>query len=296
MIDPVSGLAEFSYDPNGTNTFNKSDVNQDGTVDFNDAVVVDDANGQDYSNLGDQVSATMQAPVVGGTIPLNLVLAKQSDGSTVINSSDVAVVDSQLTGVGTTNWYGYNLQKTGPSTITFARTGGAVNVYSGASFEISNGMVQIGGSVDPFSGTGATAGNHVSVVVNNSATLQFTPNAAVSEVAGLSIGSSSVVDLTNNELKIDYAPGTQASADATVRSYLINGYNHGAWNGVGGISSSTAALPANSSFALGYADGADGVVAGLSSGQIEVRYTLYGDANLDGVVNGDDFTILAGPG
>ncbi|HEY1922662.1 MAG TPA: dockerin type I domain-containing protein, partial [Tepidisphaeraceae bacterium] len=294
VFDPVSGLAEFSYDPNGTNTFNKSDVNQDGVVDMNDAVVVDDANGKDFSNLGDQVGATMPAPVIGGTIPLNLVMAKQSDGSTVIGSSDVAVVNTQLTGTGTTNWYGYNLQKTGPSTITFARTGGAVNVSAGAAFEISNGIVQVGGSVDPFSGTGTTTGNHVSVAVDSGAKLQFTPNAAVSEIAGLSVTGSSVVDLTNNELKIDYAPGTQASADATIRSYLINGFNGGAWNGVGGINSSTAALPANSSFALGYADGADGVVSGLSSGQIEVKFTRYGDANLDGVVSGVDFTILVG--
>jgi hypothetical protein len=46
-------------------------------------------------------------------------------------------------------------------------------------------------------------------------------------------------------------------------------------------------------YALGYADGADGVVTGLSSGQIEIKYTLLGDANLDGVVNGSDFSILA---
>jgi hypothetical protein len=32
---------------------------------------------------------------------------------------------------------------------------------------------------------------------------------------------------------------------------------------------------------------------GLSSGQIEIKYTLLGDANLDGVVNGADFSILA---
>ena len=35
------------------------------------------------------------------------------------------------------------------------------------------------------------------------------------------------------------------------------------------------------------------MVAGLSSGQIEIKYTLLGDANLDGVVNGTDFSILA---
>ncbi|MGA2442811.1 MAG: PEP-CTERM sorting domain-containing protein, partial [Tepidisphaeraceae bacterium] len=46
-------------------------------------------------------------------------------------------------------------------------------------------------------------------------------------------------------------------------------------------------------YGLGYADGADGIVTGLSSGQIEVKYTLLGDANLDSLVNAADFTILA---
>ena len=44
---------------------------------------------------------------------------------------------------------------------------------------------------------------------------------------------------------------------------------------------------------MGYADGADHIVTGLSSGQIEIKYTLLGDANLDGIVNAADFTILA---
>ena len=35
------------------------------------------------------------------------------------------------------------------------------------------------------------------------------------------------------------------------------------------------------------------MVAGLSSGQIEIKYTLLGDADLDGSVTGSDFTILA---
>jgi hypothetical protein len=45
---------------------------------------------------------------------------------------------------------------------------------------------------------------------------------------------------------------------------------------------------------LGYADSADaGNPANLSSGTIEMKYTLLGDANLDGVVNAVDFGILA---
>jgi hypothetical protein len=294
--DPITGLEQYTYDPTGTNAFNKSDVNRDGVVDLNDAVLVDDYNGQTYENQTESLAAVAPTPVTGVTEQISLVAVQQVDGESAIGSADVGVVNTALTGVGTTNWYGYNLQKAGPGTITFARTGGAVNVYTGASFEVSSGTVQIGGTVDPFSGTGATAGHHVALAIDHGATVQFlnSTNAAGSEIGGLSIDSTSVLDLTNNILKVDYTPDTQASADATIRSYLINGRNGGAWNGVGGISSSTAALPANSHYALGYADGADNIVAGLSSGQIEIRYTLLGDADLDGAVTGSDFTALVG--
>ena len=57
---------------------------------------------------------------------------------------------------------------------------------------------------------------------------------------------------------------------------------------------STTAQTNSGSYGIGYADAADpGNPAGLSSGQIELAYTLLGDANLDGAVNGSDFAILA---
>ena len=48
--------------------------------------------------------------------------------------------------------------------------------------------------------------------------------------------------------------------------------------------------PAALAMAIGYADGADRHVAGLPSGEIEIMFTLLGDANLDGTVNAEDFT------
>ena len=106
--------------------------------------------------------------------------------------------------------------------------------------------------------------------------------------------------MNNNHIIISYLPGTQAAADATIRGYLISGYAGGAWNGPGLDSSAANALfvSGNKHYGLGYADGADmngssPLVVGLGAGNIEVKYTLYGDANLDGVVNGTDFGILA---
>jgi hypothetical protein len=292
--DPITGLEQYTYDPTGTNAFNKSDVNRDGTVDFNDAVLVDEYNGWSYENQTQSLAAIAPTPVTGVTEQISLVAVQQVDGESAIGAADVAVVNSALTGAGTTNWYGYNLQKTGPGTITWARTGGAVNVYSGASFEVSNGTVQVGGSIDPFSGTGATAGNHVALAVDHGAKVQFLPNAAHSEIAGLAIDSTSQVDLGNNQVIVDYT-GSSSTADATIRQYLINGRNGGAWNGVGGINTSgSTGSGVDPGYALGYADGAEGVVSGITSGQIEVRYTLLGDALLNGSVTGNDFTILIG--
>jgi beta-glucanase (GH16 family) len=96
------------------------------------------------------------------------------------------------------------------------------------------------------------------------------------------------VDVSYYSMIIHYGAGSDPIS--TIRSYLISGNDDNTWDG-SGITSSAA--PYLSGFAVGYADGADGVVPGLPSGQIEVKWTLYGDANLDGVVNGTDFGILA---
>jgi hypothetical protein len=105
-----------------------------------------------------------------------------------------------------------------------------------------------------------------------------------------SLANSGTLDLQNNTLLINY--GNSADPIASIRAELISGYDGGTWNGPG-INSAAAQIPANTPFyGLGYADGVDGVVTGLSSGLIEVKYTLLGDANLDGVVNGEDFTML----
>jgi hypothetical protein len=106
-------------------------------------------------------------------------------------------------------------------------------------------------------------------------------------LTSLSITGNGVLDLNNNHIIITYGSSDPIT---TIAGYIQSGYNGGGWNGPG-IDSSAAAI--HPGYALGYADGADGVVAGLSSGQIEVMYTLLGDANLDGLVNSADFNILA---
>jgi hypothetical protein len=100
------------------------------------------------------------------------------------------------------------------------------------------------------------------------------------------------LDLTNNHLVIDY---TGASPLAAVRRYLVSGHAGGSWTGTG-IRSSGA-----SQRALGYAEasnflGASGGVFGdvfADSTSVIIRYTRYGDADLNGTVNSDDFNLFA---
>jgi len=112
-------------------------------------------------------------------------------------------------------------------------------------------------------------------------------------VASLTLQGTASLDVTNSTLFIDYA----GSADplATIQSYIVSGYNGGTWNGHGIFSSSVAAAnTAGGEYGIGYADGADGIVTGLSSGQIEIMPTLLGDAALTGTVAFGDFQLLAG--
>ncbi|HUB23964.1 MAG TPA: PEP-CTERM sorting domain-containing protein [Tepidisphaeraceae bacterium] len=293
-------IVYYTYDPEGTNAFNSADVNRDGVVDFNDAVLVDQYNGQSYTNLADQEAATEPTPVTGAPEPISLVLVQQIDNEAAIGSADLGVINNNLTGTGNANWYGYNLQKTGPGAIVWGRTGGTVTVYPGASFEISSGIVQVGGTLDPFSdnnaaGATTTVGNHVAVAVDSGATLQFTQVGGTSTVASLSVDTStgSSVDVGSTTLNVLY--GTGSDPINSIVSYLTDGFNGGSWTGAG-ISSSTVAT-ANSTqkkliYAVGYADGADGLTS-VPSGEIEILPTLAGDAKLQGNVVFGDFQILA---
>lgn len=80
-----------------------------------------------------------------------------------------------------------------------------------------------------------------------------------------------------------------------IQQYLRTGYNGGAWNGTGtaGVITSAAAA-ANPKYAIGYADSADGTGINPNANTVELKYTLSGDANLDGSVNGADLSRLLG--
>jgi hypothetical protein len=102
-------------------------------------------------------------------------------------------------------------------------------------------------------------------------------------------GVTGNVDLTDNNLYVDYGSGTDPISQ--IQSWLAGGYNSGSWTGSGIVSSNAAG--SSGTFTVGYADGSDGVVWGLPAGMIQVMYTINGDANLDGAANGSDLGIVS---
>ena len=108
-------------------------------------------------------------------------------------------------------------------------------------------------------------------------------------LGGLNVASTGRLDIADNEVFLKYSA---ADPIGSITAWIHSGYNAGAWTGVGILS--TTAQTTGASYGIGYADSADsGNPAGLSAGTIEIKYTLLGDANLNGVVDGTDLGIVA---
>lgn len=172
-----------------------------------------------------------------------------------------------------------NLFTDGTSTTSI----GTGNTNNGALNVTGGGAASVGG----LNGAGSlTVGDGTS-----STLLQLSHESGASSVGSLTINANSTLDITNNHIFINYGSGSDPMS--TIYSYLKSGFNGNHWNGPGIVSSTAQSPTSGHYYGIGFSDGQDGVVSGLSSGQIELKYTLLGDANLDGVVNGSDYSILA---
>jgi hypothetical protein len=258
----LHNISVNNFNPDGTTTIG---VGDNGTADFSgnisllESVVLTGGTGG-VANFSGNITGT-GGITAGGTGTVNLSGANGYAGTTSVSSGSTLI--SAVTGALPSG--------------THVTNNGALVVNGNATLGSLNGTGTL--VLSPASGT---------------TTVKLANSSGLATMGGLIIAPNAALDITNNHFILSYLPGTQATVDASVRSYIISGRAGGTWAGTTGINSSVAALPANSHYAIGYADGADGKVAGLSSGQIEVKYTLLGDADLDGAVTGSDFTALVG--
>jgi hypothetical protein len=232
---------------------------------------IDFTNANAYTIAGGS-ALTFDTP--SGEAQINVNSGSHSISAPVVLSDDTRITVMPATGnltlAGALTATGRNVSKSGPG-------GWTVNSLNAAALSIDEGKVVIA-SGDP---------STVSVFGTFS-------------IAGSPTAPTAQLDLNDNAAILDYAGDSPA---ATIRSQLLvgrGGPGFGAsWTGQG-IASSAAAAADPESRSIGYAENASLPLGAYTSfrGQpvdetsLLMAYTRTGDANLDGMVDDQDVTIV----
>jgi hypothetical protein len=120
-----------------------------------------------------------------------------------------------------------------------------------------------------------------------------TGGAKVLRTTAVQTTSGARIDLTTNAMTVDYAPA-DGSPLLDVKAQIASAYASGAWDGPGIATSHGNA----SQFGLGYGEASalstvPPVFGTVDDTSVLVRFTRYGDADLNGAVSLDDFNRLA---
>ena len=154
------------------------------------------------------------------------------------------------------------------------------NSYSGNT-NVAGGTLTIALSSALSSNTNLVIGNGASVVANNGGAAKLTLQAQSIATSG-----TGNFDLQNNSLVL------HNTSIGAVNALVATGFSAGSWNGPG-ITSSTAANDTTHLTAVGVATGLISFEgATVSPADVLVKYTYYGDANLDGQVDGSDYSRI----
>ena len=126
--------------------------------------------------------------------------------------------------------------------------------------------------------------------------LHLNGNFTINGLVGSNPLANTNLEIGKSTVYISYANPSSDPLTA-IQGYLQTGYNNGLWTGTptpttGVITSSAAAAIVNQTTAIGYADSADGIIAGQPANTVELKYTLYGDTGLTGTVGFTDFMRL----
>jgi autotransporter-associated beta strand protein len=260
-----------------------------------------------------QVSAFHQTLSGGFSAGVSLTEPTRTSGNVHVDTGLTLTVNG--TGPGRTFRVGggATLVKTGAGTLTV--TGDQAHA-GGSTLAVNQGTVNLntdaggngaGAPVNNLSITAAggqvnlTGNQHVRVVTVTGGLVRLnagpTTGSRVIEATGVA-ATGGRLDLTNGRLVVDYAPGN--SPIASVRAQIISGFNAGGtpWAGNGIVSSSIADAIR---FGVGYGEASDLLGAGggsfgpeaVDGSAVLARYTMLGDATLDGLIDFNDLVKVA---
>ena len=245
-------------------------------------VAVEDSNG----NLVQSDNSNVTISVTGGSATLQGTLTATAKNG-IATFSNLAAASP---GSATLSASDGNLSGASSSSITIANPPG-VSPAAGATYSITGypGSETMDVSAGTVTLTSDQSINFpaISLTIESNATVVL---GSVQHLANLQLNGAGVLDVDQSSIFLAYPSGQDPIS--TIAGWITSAYAGGAWTG-SGITSS-AAQANSATYGLGYADSADsGNPANLAFDTIEVRYTLLGDANLDGTVNSEDFTPLS---
>lgn len=217
-----------------------------------------------------QAPSVTNAALIDNVTSRSLSFTFSENASTSLSAGAVSFINMVAGGSLGTTGYSYN---SGTNTATFSLQS-----------SISNGIylaILPGADVVDAAGN-ALASNCVFefALVNSGTTFALPASGQNYMIQQLSVESGGTLNLSNDELTIQYSNGN--SPASSIAALLATGFAAGKWTGTGIISSKAAADSSNST-GVGYFD--NGV-------QVVIGPTWYGDANLDGVINADDLSLM----
>jgi autotransporter-associated beta strand protein len=201
----------------------------------------------------------------------------------------------------------------GGTNASSAFTGTITDNGAGSLVKAGTGNFNLSGSNTYTGSTNVSAGTLTVTSINalpatttlsvaQGATLVISNGSAPIAVTVANISGGGVVQLNNNALVV------HAGSLSAVSTMVAAGYNNGGWNGSAGIVSSTASSDTTFLTAIGTIVnddgsghplyGTNGSIRGTfdaatpAEGDVLVKYTYYGDANLDGQVDSSDYSRI----
>jgi len=277
IFDNLSSSYLIDQGTAGTLTLNGNVTSPAGTTTAGASAIVDEG-GNHTISAPVALATTASVAVTTGSV-FTMSGNVTGTGALIVGPLTLPKSEGAADGGGTLILSGANSYSGGT-----AVSAGTLLLNAGASLPQNKPLAITGGNV--VLATGITAGSQ-------SANVPATAPTSNVNISSLAISGSGTLNINNNHIIINYGSGTDPIG--SIAMWIADGaYGSGTtvtWTGTG-ITSSAAA--ANPNYGIGYADANDaGNPAGLAAGQIEIMYTLLGDANLDGKVNGSDFNLMA---
>jgi hypothetical protein len=256
-------------------TLDQSETVEDMTLDANDTLIISSGktltiDGPNGSVLTGTLNNSGTLAITGGTTQ---ILANSTQGGTFTVSTGATLKLNGTLGSASLTSNGSTLFAANASTGILARTFSSLSIgTSGAA-------------------TVAAATQTAGPAVNPNRTVLVTPN--------LTVTGAGTLNLNNNDMIVQ---GVGATGLTTITSEIAHARNTGSsgiWTGSGITSSSAATVTNNTALAVELNnDGNGNTLFSSFDGQtvtntdVLVKYTYVGDANMDGVVNGSDYTLI----